>query len=404
MSSPAGGPRAAPSDADPPGRVGPPGAPPATPHLVFYEVTRRCPLACVHCRARAQSEPLPGELSTGEARRWISQLSGFGTRLPVLVLTGGDPLAREDLPALIDAARSCGLPTAVSPAVSPSLTPASLRDLRSAGVTAISFSLDGATAATHEAIRRRPGVFHATLSALRASVDLGFRVQMNTTVLRTNVGELPSIFRQVRELGLAAWEVFFLVRTGRGENLEDLSAEEYEAVGQFLYDASRYGVAVRPIEAPFVRRIVRQRTAGVRPPHSLAYGHLSEELAAANGPPTGPASLRPEGPLDGDGTLFVGHDGTIFPGGFVEVPLGNVRTDPVVDVYRRHPTLERIRRREFRGQCGRCSYRAACGGSRARAFAADGDVFGSDPACVLVGARPRPPGEAERPISRTVSG
>lgn len=390
--------------------LGPPGsgdlAPGRGPRLVFYEVTRRCPLACVHCRARAQTEALPGELSTSEALRWIEELPRFGAPLPVLVLTGGDPLARPDLFELIGAARAVGAPVAVSPAVSPSLTPAMLERLARAEVTAVSFSLDGASAATHEAIRQQAGVFEATVGALRRAVDLGFRVQVNTTVLPPNVEELPRIFRLVRDLGLAAWEVFFLIRTGRATTLAELAPEEYEAVGQFLYDASRYGVPVRVIEAPFVRRIVLQRRRG--PPEGLSpvYATLSSELEATMGGPDAPTTLRPHGPLDGDGTIFVRHDGTIFPGGFAEYALGSVRRELLADVYRDHPALERIRRRDFRGPCGSCPFRSRCGGSRGRAFAVAGDLFGSDPACVFGERReaaPSPLGEvAPRPASGQV--
>ncbi len=361
--------------------AGAPAAPPR-PHLVFYEVTRRCPLACVHCRARAQTEALPGELSTSSAVRWIEGLAAFGTP-PVLVLTGGDPLSRPDLFELVRAARDRGLPVAVSPAVSAALTPAVLGRLAREEVSAISLSLDGALAATHEAVRRQPGVFDATVRAFREAVAAGLRVQMNTAVLRSNLSELPRLFGLVRDLGLSAWEVFFLVRTGRAETLEDLVPAEYEAVAQFLYDASRHGVAVRPIEAPFVRRILRERRRG--PPEGLSAGYakLSSDLEAIVGAPTGPSTLRPHGPLDGDGTIFVRYDGAVFPGGFAEYPLGNVQSTPLATIYRDHPALARIRRREFHGPCGVCPYRGCCGGSRGRAYAVGQDLFGSDPACAF---------------------
>ncbi len=354
-----------------------------SPHLVFYETTRRCPLACLHCRARAQREPLPGELTGEEAERWIAEAARFGPPLPVLVLTGGDPLARPDLDRLVSAGRRAGLPVAVSPAVSPALTPQRLERLYRIGVSAISLSLDGFRAETHEALRREPGLYAATLEAFRWAKDAGLKVQMNTVVLRSNLEELPDLFALVRDLRLDAWEVFFLVKTGRAEELGDLEPEEYEAVGQFLYDASCYGTVIRPIEAPFLRRIVRQRAAGGRASSSPLFERLTARLRARFGPPTSPTTLRPSGPLDGDGTVFVRYDGAILPGGFAEAPLGNVRADDLVAVYRGHPDLGRIRRREFGGPCGRCPYRAPCGGSRGRALSSEGDLLGSDPACVL---------------------
>ncbi len=368
------------------------------PVLVFWELTRRCPLACVHCRARAGPEPLPGELATDEAERLLEALTAFGSPLPVLVLTGGDPLSRPDLFDLIASARGRGLPVAVSPAVSDRLTAEVLERFASEGVASVSFSLDGATAATHDGVRGVPGTFAATLAAIAAARRAGLRVQVNTTVLRSNLAELPRLCGLLLEHGVPTWEVFFLVRTGRGAELEELSPEEYEAVGHLLYDATGYGLVVRPIEGPFVRRIAAERRAAPDRPTPAAFSRWSDELRSRLGPPSRAPSISPTGTLDGDGTVFVAHDGTIYPGGFVEVPLGNVRVRSPVAVYRDEPRLRSIRARAFHGPCGRCDHRAVCGGSRARSWAISGDLLGSDPACLRVAGTARPPvGEGPGP-------
>jgi radical SAM protein len=352
------------------------------PVLVFWEVTRACPLACAHCRASAISTPLPGELTTAEGLAFLDSLLGFGKPYPTVILTGGDPLARPDLLSMVGHARSRGLNVAVSPAVSPALSPTVLEKFQSLGVASVSVSLDGGTAATHEALRRSPGHFNRTLSAIEAGVRAGLRVQVNSTVTRTSAEELPELFRALLDRGVRTWEVFFLIRTGRGIDLEELSASQAEDVCHFLYDASQYGILVRAVEAPFLRRVLRERQAGGEPPQTPLYRLLRERLHELAGPATHPTSLSPQGTLDGDGILFVGYDGTIYPGGFAPVPLGRVPGGSVVDIYRGAPTLRKVRLRELHGACGTCSHRGYCGGSRARALAAGGDLLGPDPACI----------------------
>ncbi len=353
------------------------------PRLVFWEMTRACPLACIHCRASAIADPLPGELTTAEGRAFLDRLLDFGRPLPIVILTGGDPLLRPDLFELIDHARRLGLPVAVSPAVSERLSPTTLRRLHELGVSAISISLDGGLPATHERIRRSPGHFDRTLQAIRAGIEAGLKVQVNSTVMRANAGELPRLFDTIFEQGVRTWEVFFLIRTGRGIHLDELTPEESEDVGHFLYDASRYGAGIRAVEAPFLRRILRERDGPTAERGGPLYGRLRRELEERMGPGSRPSSLAPQGTLDGDGTLFIGYDGTIFPGGFVGYRLGNVREQSPIERYRESDLLRRIRSRELHGACGSCPHRRACGGSRARAYAATGDPLGSDPACAF---------------------
>ncbi len=358
------------------------------PVLAFWEMTRACPLACAHCRASAIPARSPEELTTAQGRGLLENLTRFGPPYPTVILTGGDPLMRPDLFELIAHARALGLRVAVSPAVSERLTDEVLGRLRDLGVAAVSVSLDGATAATHDAFRGAAGTFDRTMATIRAGLAVGLRLQVNSTVTASNLTELPALFDRIVAAGVRTWEVFFLIATGRGSAVRSPTAEESEAVGQFLFDASRYGALIRPVEAPFVRRILRERGEGVPPRGGELYRRLADDLERRLGPPTSASSLAPRGTLDGDGILFVGHDGTVFPGGFLPTALGNVRTDDLVAVYRNAPLLRAIRGRELAGVCRDCVDREACGGSRARAFAAVGDPLASDPGCWLAARTP----------------
>ena len=129
----------------------------ARPMLVFWEITRSCLLACKHCRASATAAPLPGELDHREGLDLIDQVAGFGRPYPILVLTGGDCLLRDDVFELVAHATELGVPVCLSPSVTPMLTPESIARMASSGVKAVSLSLDGSSPETHDGIRGIPG-------------------------------------------------------------------------------------------------------------------------------------------------------------------------------------------------------------------------------------------------------
>ncbi len=350
------------------------------PRLVFWETTRACALACRHCRADAQTSPLPGELGTREAEKLLEDIRGFGTPAPVVVFTGGDPLMRDDLWLLLDYAAFYRLPAAVSPAVTARLDSSTLRRLADYGVHAVSISIDAAADA-HDALRGVPGTYARSVAALRDGAAAGLQMQVNTVVMRHTVADLAKVAAMLLREGVRVWEVFFLVVTGRALSSEAMAPADLEDVCLFLLDATRYGMVVRTVEAPFIRRVQAERPAG-----GPLYRQLRDELVALVGEPTGAPTrggVAPRGTLDGDGILFVAYDGRIMPGGLMPQTLGNVRTDSLVSVYRDSPLLQDIRSRQLHGACGRCAWRQACGGSRARSLAATGDPLGSDPACLL---------------------
>jgi len=358
------------------------------PILVFWETTKACPLSCRHCRANAILKPLPGELTTREGIKLIDDVAAFGKPYPVMVFTGGDPLMRSDIYELMGHAKDMGVPVALSPAVSSSINEESLSMIKELGVSSVSISLDGASPETHEFVRRIEGHFNQTINAMRMLRGFGIPFQVNSTVMKMNVHELPALFKIVKDSGANAWEVFFLIHVGRGTGLESLDPLEAEDVVNFLYDASMFGVQIRTVEAPFYRRALLQRYAvetgkvkaelRLGPLYEKLRRGLHELMSGVEREPIKPQFARTR---DGNGIIFVGYDGTVTPSGFLPLPLGNVRKEGIAKIYRENPILQAIRRAEFKGRCGACEYRFMCGGSRSRAFTESGDPLGEDPLC-----------------------
>lgn len=359
------------------------------PMLVFWETTRACLLACRHCRASAAVAPPPGELSRQEGQDLIGQVADFGRPFPILVLTGGDCLLRPDLFDLVGQAQSLGIPVCLSPSVTPLLSAERVERIAASGVRAVSISLDGSAPTTHDRVRGVPGHFEASVRAIRALVDAGVTVQVNTTVMRATVEELADVAAVVAGTGAHMWEVFFLVHVGRGLTADAVSPAEHEDVCHFLYDASQHGFVVRTVEAPFFRRVVARRRAGDPAPESALYDRLARRLHHLLGPASRPPSAHVASTRDGKGIVFVAHDGEVYPAGFLPLGLGNVKERPLRDIYRDDPLLRAIRAARFTGRCGRCEFADLCGGSRARAYAGSGDPLGEDPACPY---RPAPAG------------
>jgi len=349
------------------------------PFIVIWETTRACALACVHCRAEAIPRRDPRELTTDEARALLDAVRRFGDPPPLLVLTGGDPLRRPDIAELVRHGNERGLSVSLTPSATGAATGERLRALRDAGLARLAVSLDGATAETHDAFRRVVGSHRHTLRILDSARGLGMPLQINSTVCRQTVGELPELARQVHAYGVALWALFFLIPVGRAQAEQALDADEIERVLEWAADL-RVPFPIKTTEAPHYHRVLAARRSG-RPAmtHSAA-----PEAAAAR-----PIGRAPRAVTDGNGFVFVDHVGTICPSGFLPLRTGNVRTDDLVQVYREHALFRALRDPQaLRGRCGVCEYRERCGGSRARAYAATGDPLGEDPGCAWHPGRP----------------
>lgn len=360
------------------------------PFIVIWEATQACPLACLHCRASARPDRDRAELDTDEAIDLMAQIAALGRPTPLFVITGGDPFQRPDLELLVRRGTELGLPVSVSPSGTPTLTRPALAVLHAAGARAVSLSLDAATADGHDAFRGVPGVWDLTMNAWSEAADLGLKVQINSTVTKHNVHDLPKIAAQVRDRGALLWSVFLLVPTGRGQALRSLDAAQTEDVLNVLYDLGQT-IAVKTTEAHHFRRVCLQREALARRGDDhvrvLGLGSLYRRLRDdldSRGLTGHPGRVR-RAPLQvsaGNGFAFVSHRGDVHPSGFLPIPAGNVRQRSFVGIYRDSELFTALRDpARLGGRCGACEFRAVCGGSRARAYAVTGDIWAEEPAC-----------------------
>jgi AdoMet-dependent heme synthase len=340
------------------------------PMLVIWEVTQACDLACVHCRASAQSVRHPDELTTEQGYRLLDEIRSFGE--PLMVFTGGDPLKRPDLDQLLRYSVQIGLRTNVTPSATPLLTHEAIDGFKAAGVSRLAISLDGHDAQTHDDFRGIPGTFDRALSALYHAKKIGLDTQLQTTVTRRNMATLGRIAEIAADVNTRMWSLFFLIVTGRAGAGDDLSAEEYEQVFEFMYNLSKTAsFGIKTTEAMHYRRYIAQR--------------MKQEGGAAAGHSEGArqVAFRTAGVSDGKGFVFVSHTGEIFPSGFLPIPAGNVLRNPLTDVYRNSELFRSLRDISQRGgKCGLCEYQKVCGGSRSRAYALTGDYLAEDPRCV----------------------
>ncbi len=365
--------------------------------LIFWETTKACKLVCKHCRAEAIEEPLPDELNHEEALKLIDQITEFGRPYPHLVMTGGDVLMRNDFWKLAEYSISKGIRTLVAPSVTPLLTKDVIRKMKEIGIVGMSLSLDGARPETHDSIRGIPGIFEKTVEAMKfVKKEVNMFLQINTVVMRNTVMELPEVFKLITDIGVDAWEVFYLILTGRATKELDLTKDEYWDVSNFLYDASKYGLTtIRTTEGPFFRVVYRLRTVldemGLGPEKigvGNLYYKLREKLEEVMGPvPEGPPKQRRAPSAytrDGYGIIFVAYNGDVYPSGFLPYKVGNVRERSLKEIYQKSEALMKIRDpSNFKEPCGKCPFNFMCGGSRARAYAYFKDPFGPDPACKL---------------------
>lgn len=322
--------------------------------MVAWELTRNCNLNCVHCRAAASRGPHDGELTLAECKRVLDQIASFAS--PTIILTGGEPLLRDDIFDIIDYGNAKGL-RLVMAINGTLLTEEIAQRIKNGGIKRVSLSMDGKDAKRHDAFRGVIGSYNSVIRAadILNSVDLPF--QINTTVTRFNVNDLPDIYTLVKSIGAVAWHVFLLVPVGRGKDLKgkELDAMAYEDVLNWLYGLeSKNEIEMKVTCAPHYYRIVKEK--GDTP--------------------------KSAGCLAGKSFMFISHKGIAQPCGYLEISSGDVRTDGVQKVWEESPIFNQLRDlSSYKGKCGRCRYLKICSGCRARAYELHGDFLQEEPYC-----------------------
>ncbi|MBI4467626.1 MAG: radical SAM protein [Acidobacteria bacterium] len=378
--------------------------PDSVPRLVFWELTTGCNLRCVHCRATAQELASAYDLSTPDALKVIEQVSSVAH--PILILSGGEPLFRKDLFTLAATAVGRGLLVALA-TNGTLITPDVAAKIRVSGIRRVAISFDGADAQTHDSFRGIPGAFAAAQRGLKNVQEVGLSTQINTTIARHNVHQLPQILEMALEWGVDALHTFLLVPVGCGVNIAEeqmVPAAEYEKILNWFYDQECEGLLeLKATCAPHYFRVRKQREVHERraaqaqmdAPHPGALGADLKSRAAHH--PAGTGSRHPQmvavtkGCLAGSGVCFISHKGEVFPCGYLPVKAGDLRTQTFAEIWEHSPVFAALRDPDnLKGKCGVCEFRKICLGCRARAYAQTGDYLDEEPFCVYQPGQARP--------------
>lgn len=304
--------------------------------------------------------------STAEAFHLIEQVAAM--HVPLLALTGGDPLLRPDLLPVVEFASKRSLRTSLTLLPTPRLDAGIISELKARGLMRVAFWLHGSTPGLNDGCWKMPGLHRRTLEIIGACHEVQMPVQINTIVSRRNFHDIEPMIELLTRLDVMLWNVFFYVPAGQEEISQMLDAEQHEQVFAKLYSASRrVNFQIKTTEGQHYQRyLLQQRVRESR-------GRLTETTAIPH---------APRGVNDGRGFVFVNHRGEVCPSRFLPVSAGNLTSQSLAEVYCDSPLFTSLRdTSRLKGKCGRCPVRTVCGGSRARAYAVTGDMFASDPCC-----------------------
>jgi radical SAM protein with 4Fe4S-binding SPASM domain len=313
------------------------------------------------------------QFSTAEAFHLIEDVAAM--HVPLLALTGGDPLTRPDLFPIIEFASRCSVRTSLTLLPSPALEPEVIGELKACGLMRVGFWLHGSTPALNDRHWGISGLHRRTLNAIGACHEVQLPVQVNTIVSRRNFQDLDPMIELLTRLDVVLWNVFFLVPPSHDEAGTMLSAEEHEQVFAKLYAASqRVHFQIKTTEGQHYQRYLLQQRA------RESRGRLTEADAIA---------LPPKAVNEGKGFVFINSRGEVYPSRFLPLSAGDVMRQSLAEVYCDSPLFVSLRdSSRLKGKCGRCPARNVCGGSRARAYVMTGDLFAADPCCAF---EPRTP-------------
>ncbi len=337
------------------------------PKLIAWELTRSCNLDCIHCRAAARFGPYPNELTTEECLRFLDDVASFSN--PIMIMTGGEPMLRDDIWDIAKYGTKLGLRMVMAPCGF-LVTEETARKMIDAGIKRVSLSIDGATAESHDNFRRVKGAFDSVMKAIENIKKAGLDFQVNTTITKHNLMELPKILDLVIKLGAKAHHPFLLVPTGRGAQLKDqeISPEEYEKSLTWFYDMrDKVPLQFKPTCAPHYYRIFRQK---------------EREKGITVTPETHGLDAMSKGCMGGQSFAFVSNTGKVQICGFLDVECGDIRKEPFHAIWDTSKVFQEMRAwDDYNGRCGYCEFRKVCGGCRARAYAFTNNYMDEEPFC-----------------------
>lgn len=347
--------------------------------VVMWELTRACDLHCRNCTIGATESRGTNELSTYEAYKTIDQIASLGPR--ELIMTGGDPLERRDIDQIVNYARRRGLSPSMVMSPTSYLTSAALASLENNGLSRIVLSIDGSVPEIHEAGHGIAGTFALTLLAASLAKQAGLAIEINTLITKANAADLDAIADLIHTMDIVRWNLYFLVPL-RSSHADAITAAEAEQLFATI-DAirQREPFAIRVVEAPQYRRFRLQRSLDARLDNAA-----NADWSDFSGYETdGNSGLRDvmDSALDGaNGFVFISHAGDVRASEFLPFSAGNLRYRSLGSIYRASDLFVALRdQKNLQGKCGHCEFRRICGGSRARAWATEWNVFADDPLC-----------------------
>lgn len=339
--------------------------------LVFWETTTVCNLKCIHCRACAAADRSPEELTLAQSKALLDEIASFAK--PVIVLSGGEPLMREDIFDIASYGSSIGLRMVLA-TNGTSITPEIAQRLRIVGIQRLSVSLDGIDVETHDSFRGIRGAFIEALQGIENIKAAGLPFQINTTVAKHNLEQLPLLHELAVKLGACALHLFLLVPTGCGAEISDsqmLRPDQYENVLNWIYDTAKTSpLNLKATCAPHYFRVMRQRAK-------------AEGIKIT--PETHGLEAMTKGCLAGTSVCFISYRGDVQPCGYFQKSAGNVLKTPFRQVWENSELFKELRDPSLlTGKCGHCEYLRVCSGCRARAYEETGDYLSEEPYCSYV--------------------
>ncbi len=318
------------------------------PLVMSWNVTRECNMKCSHCYINATEKKLANELTTQEGKNLMDQICKVSK--PLLILSGGEPLLRPDIYELIEYGTSRGLKMGLG-SNGTLIDDEVAHKLKAAGIATVSISLDSHIPAQHDEFRGVAGAWEKAVNACKALRKNNVLVQVNTTLTHENYNQIDDIMSLAEEIGVENFHLFFLVPTGRGTKLIDISPQKYEdMISTTFAKVANHKLNVRPSCAPQFMRIAKGMGLDMR--------------------------QWVRGCLAGLYYCRIYPNGDVTPCPYLPIKLGNVREKSFKEIWFNSPIFKALRDpNSLKGKCGVCEYRSLCGGCRARAYGLSSDFI-----------------------------